>query len=330
MRRRAFISLVGGAAATWPFAGRAQQSRRVRRIGMLIGRAATDPEGQSYVSAFRQALQSLGWRAGENVEIEARWQARDTVEARASALELIALDPDVLVINSSPYLRAARQVAGKIPIIFVAIADPVGQGFVESLARPGGNITGFGVEDASMGVKWLELLIEVAPHLTHVTALFNPDTSPNSNIFLSSMQRAVPSAKLERTSAVVRSSTEIERVVAGVGRQGNSGLVVLPDNFLYTRRQMIVELTARHTVPAIYYHTEFAKAGGLIAYGIERVDLFRRAASHVDLVLRGAKPAEIPVQMPTKFELVVNLKTARALGIRIPESITVRADEVIE
>lgn len=330
MKRRDFIAFAGGVASAWPLWSRAQQAERVRRIGMLIARAESDAEGQAYVTALRQALEKLGWRLGRNVEIETRWQAGSTGQAQAFARELVASRPDLLVVNSTPYLRAAGQVAGEIPIVFVAIADPVGQGFVASLARPGGTMTGFGVEDASLGAKWLELLKEMAPRIARATAIFNPETSPNAQMFLSAMAAVGASLAVEQIAAPVRTEGEIEHTIAKAQNRQRGGLIVLPDNFLYTRRQMIVALAARHAIPAIYYHTEFARAGGLIAYGIDRVDLFRRAAHPVDRILRGAKPADLPVEMPSKFELVVNHRTAKALGLAIPPSVLTRADEVIE
>ena len=324
------LALAGGAAAAWPFAARAQQPDRMRRVGVLLARSATDPEGQAYVAALRRGLEQLGWTPGRNVDIELRWQVGDPSRALAFAKELVALNPDVLIANSTPNLAAARQATASIPIVFVGVADPVGQGFVASLARPGGNATGFGLEEASMGGKWLELLKEIAPGISRCTIIFNPETAPYARMFMPSLDDAGHVLTVELTTSAVRTETEIEHAIAAAGREQRGGLIVLPDSFLIARRDMIVALVAKYRLPAVYPFGSFAKGGGLISYGVERVDLFRRAVNYVDLILKGAKAADLPVQMPTKFEFAINLKTAKALGITVPDILLARADEVIE
>jgi putative tryptophan/tyrosine transport system substrate-binding protein len=327
--RRELITLLGGAAAPWPLAARAQQSDRVPRIGVLMVRAEDDREGQSYVAAFRRGLTALGWVPGENVEVEYRWQANNTTMAQAFAKELVEFRPDIIVVNATPSLAAMRQATRTIPIVFVGVADPVGQGFVPSLARPGGNITGFGLEEPSMGAKWVELLKEIAPRVARAAILFNPETAPFARMFLPSMEAAARSAALTLTVAPVSDGAEAEQAIMAAGREGG-GLIALPDSFLFGRREMIVALTASQHTPAVYAYRAFVTDGGLIAYGIDRIELFRLATFYVDRILKGAKPADLPVQLPTKFELAINLKTAKSLGLDIPPSLLVRADEVIE
>jgi putative tryptophan/tyrosine transport system substrate-binding protein len=330
MRRREFITLLGGVAAAWPVSTRAQQTNRMRRIGVLIARAESDPEGQRYAAAFLRGLAALGWVPGQNVEIEYRWQAGDTSQAQALAKELVELRPDILVANATPSLAAMWQATRTIPIIFIGVADPVGQGFVPSLARPGGNMTGFGLEEPSMGAKWVELLKEISPRVARAAILFNPQTAPFSRMFLPSMEAAARPAGLTLTIAAVSNGAEIEQVIAAAGREPDGGLIALPDSFLFGLREMIVALTASRNLPAVYAYRLFPAVGGLIAYGIDRVDLFRLATSYVDRILKGERPADLPVQLPTKFELVINLKTARSLGLDIPPTLLARADEVIE
>jgi len=330
MNRREFITLLGGAAAAWPLAARAQQAERMRRIGVLMARAASDPEGQKQAAAFQRSLEELGWSSSRNMEIEFRWPAGDGARALAQSKELVDQHVDIIVANSTPSLVAVRQATQAIPIVFVAIADPVAQGFVPSLARPGGIITGFGAEEPSMGAKWVELLREIAPRVQSITVIFNPDTAPFARMFLPSMEAARPSAQFELIQSPVRSERDLERAVAAAGNRSHAGLVVLPDSFLNSRREMVVALTAEQRLPAIHSVSEFARSGGLIAYGIDRADLFRRAASYVDRVLKGTNPADLPVQQPTLFELVVNTKTAKALGLEVPPTLLARADEVIE
>jgi putative ABC transport system substrate-binding protein len=329
MRRRAFITLLGGAAAAWPLAARAQSSA-VRRIGVLMGRSANDPEGQKQAAALQRGLQELGWSPGRNLEIDYRWPAGNAGLTQASAKELVELRPDILVANSTPSLIAARGATSTIPIVFVAIADPVAQGFVQSLARPGGNMTGFEAEEPSMGAKWVQLLNEIAPRIGPTTVIFNPDSAPFSRMFLPSMEAARPAAAFQLIISPVRNETEVNRAIVDAGRQPSGGLIVLPDSFLSSRHEMIVALVEKQHLPAIYSVSEFSRSGGLIAYGFDRADQFRRAAAYVDRILKGEKPADLPVQLPTKFQLVINLKTAKALGLTVPQTLLVAADEVIE
>jgi len=327
--RREFITLLGGAAVAWPLAARAQSSA-VRRIGVLMGRSANDPEGQQQAAALQRGLEELGWSPGRNLEIDYRWPAGDAGLAQASAKELVELRSDILVANSTPSLIAARGATSTIPIVFVAIADPVAQGFVQSLARPGGNMTGFEAEEPSMGAKWVQLLNEIAPRVGPITVIFNPDSAPFSRMFLPSMEAARPTAAFELIISPVRNETEINRAIVAAGRQPSGGLIVLPDSFLSSRHEMIVALVAKQHLPAIYSVSEFSRSGGLIAYGFDRADQFRRAAAYVDRILKGEKPADLPVQLPTKFQLVINLKTAKALGLTVPQTLLVAANEVIE
>ena len=329
MTRREFITLLGGAAVAWPLAARAQSSA-VRRIGVLMGRSANDPEGQQQAAALQRGLEELGWSPGRNLEIDYRWPAGDAGLAQASAKELVELRSDILVANSTPSLIAARGATSTIPIVFVAIADPVAQGFVQSLARPGGNMTGFEAEEPSMGAKWVQLLNEIAPRVGPITVIFNPDSAPFSRMFLPSMEAARPTAAFELIISPVRNETEINRAIVAAGRQPSGGLIVLPDSFLSSRHEMIVALVAKQHLPAIYSVSEFSRSGGLIAYGFDRADQFRRAAAYVDRILKGEKPADLPVQLPTKFQLVINLKTAKALGLTVPQTLLVAANEVIE
>ena len=295
-----------------------------------MGRAANDPEGQNQAAALRGGLEELGWSSPRNVKIEFRWPAGDSVRARAQAKELVDLPVDVIVANSTPSLVAARQATSAIPIVFVAIADPVAQGFVQSLARPGGNITGFGAEEPSMGAKWVQLFNELAPRLGSITVMFNPDSAPFARMFLPAMEVVRASSAFELVISPVRSENEIDRAIAATSGQQSGGLIALPDSFLNSRHEMIVALTAKHHVPAIYSVSEFTRSGGLIAYGIERADLFRRSAVYLDRVLKGEKAADLPVQQPTKFELVINLKTAKALGLDVPNTLLISANAVIE
>jgi putative ABC transport system substrate-binding protein len=330
MRRREFITLLGGAAAARPLAAFAQQPERVQRIGVLLGRKQNDPEGQSYVAAFEQGLAESGWLPHRNIEIDYHWQT-DAVEKRlAIAKDLVASNVDLLVANSTPNLVAARAATRTIPIVFVAIADPVVQGFVKSLARPGGMITGFGAEEPAMGAKWVELLQEIAPHVGPMTAIFNPNSAPFARLFLPSIEALRPAGAGGVTISQVHDESETEQAVAAAARRPASGLIFLPDSFLASHRDIIVGAAAKYRLPAIYAVSTFVQSGGLIAYGIDRADLFRRAADYVARILKGSKPADLPVQMPAKFELVINLKTARTLGITVSPMLLARADKVIE
>jgi putative ABC transport system substrate-binding protein len=328
MRRREFISMLGGAVA-WPLAARAQQPERMRRVGVLEPIAVDDPEALARVTAFAQGLQQLGRTASRNVRIDYRWGAGDADRIRQQAVELAALAPDaILTVGTStaaPMLRATRTV----PIVFVAVVDPVGAGYVDSLARPGGNATGFTNFEYSMGAKWLELLKEIAPAVTRVAVIRDPDLSLGAGQF-SAIQTAAPSLGIEARPVNVRDPGEIERVIAAFARSGHGGLIVTGSGLAAVHRHVLISLAARHNLPAVYYERYFVAAGGLISYGTSVVEQHRLAAGYVDRILRGEKPADLPVQAPTKYELVVNLKTAKALGLDIPTTVLARADEVIE
>jgi len=320
---------VGGAAA-WPLAARAQQGEGVRRIGVLMARKIDDAEGQKQFAALRDGLAERGWSEGKTFHIETRWTVADAAEALKFAQELVRSKSEVLVANGTPSLVAMRQVTSTIPIVFVSVADPVGQRFVPSLARPGGNITGFSAEEATMGGKWLELLKELAPRVKRIAIIYNPATAPYAPMFFPAMQAASPGMAVALAISPVRTVADIERVIAGISHEAGGGLIVVPDSFMFGQRQQIIALAAKHRLPAIYPLQIFIPDGGLIAYGIERVDMFHRAADYVDRILRGASPVELPVQQPTKFELSINLKTAKALGLDVPLQLQQRADEVIE
>ena len=329
MKRREFITLLGGAAATWPLAARAQQAERVRRIGVLMGAVESDPARQSQLAAFRGALAKLGWREGSNLGIEVRWGTDPELCARYAA-ELVALDPEVLLADASPSLDALKRQTRTIPIVFVTIADPIGQGFVSNLAHPGGNITGFSVFDAPMAGKWLEMLTQITPPVTRVAMLFNPTTTPYANLMLRAMEEAAPSFAVTVQAAPVNSDSEVDAVMAALAREGHGGVLVLTSIFTATNRDAIIALTARHRLPAVYAFPFFAEAGGLMSYGVDIADVHRRAADYVNRILKGDKPGDLPVQMPIKFYLVINLKTARALDITVATSLLAIADEVIE
>jgi putative ABC transport system substrate-binding protein len=329
IRRRDFITLLSGAAAAWPLAVQAQQNG-VRRIGVLMGRRGDDAEGQKQAAALQRGLEELGWRSNRNIEIDVRWQTDDSTQRQAFAKELVELKPDVLVANTTPALLAAQQATTSVPMVFVAIADPVAQGFVQSLARPGGSITGFGAEEPSMGGKWVEMLREIAPAVRRITVIFNPSSAPFGPMFLPSMQAVGPPPPPEIVVSQVFSDADLESAIAAAAGDPSGGLICLPDSFLNARPATVVSLVARHNLPAIYPIPSFPRIGGLIAYGIERVDIFYRAAAYVDRILRGEHPSQLPVQFPTKFELVLNLKAAKALGLTVPTSMQLLADEVIE
>jgi putative ABC transport system substrate-binding protein len=328
IRRREFITLLGGAAA-WPVLVRAQQAERVRPIGVLMPYDESEPVAKVQLSAFTQALAGLGWTAGRNVRMDLRWGGDDTSRMQALAQELVGLQPDIIVTGATLATAAVQRETRTIPTIFVTGADPVARGIVPRLNRPDGNITGFSGLEASLGGKWLELLSEIAPGLKRAAIMFNPDTAPAS-VYMPSLEAAARSLKVELIITHVHSVVEMETAIRGIGSEPGGGLVAMPDVFMFAHRAPIISAAARNTVPAAYYRSEFAKDGGLLSYGPDRVDLFRRAASYVDRILRGAKPGELPVQLPTKFEMIVNRKTATALGLAIPPSILLRADEVIE
>ena len=329
MRRREFITLLGSAAAAWPLVARAQQPERMRRIGVLMGAVESDPARRSQLAAFRGALAKLGWREGSNLGIEVRWGADPELCARYAA-ELVALGPEVLLADSSPSLEALHRQTRTIPIVFVTVADPVGQGFVANLAHPGGNITGFSVFDAPMASKWLEMLTQITPPVTRVAMLFNPATTPYANLILQAMEEAAPSFAVAVRAAPVNSDSEVDAVMAALAREGRGGVLVLTSIFTATNRDAIITLAARHRLPAVYAFPFFAEAGGLMSYGVDVADVHRRAADYVNRILNGDKPGDLPVQTPTKFHLVINLKTARALDITVATSLLAIADEVIE
>jgi putative tryptophan/tyrosine transport system substrate-binding protein len=328
MRRRQFIAGLASAAA-WPVVARAQQGDRVRRIGVLMSFDENDPEGKLRLSAFTQALADLGWTDGRNVRMDLRWGGGDTNRIRALAQELVSLQPDIILTNGNAVTVALQRETRTIPIVFGAAGDPVGNGFVAALNQPGGNITGFANFEPSMVGKWVELLSETVPGLKRVAVMFNPNTAPLST-YMPSFETAAQSLKIAPIIAPVHSAVEIETAIIALGREPRGGLVVMPDTFMTVHRVPIISAAARNNVPAVYYLSAFARDGGLLSYGPNEVDTYRRAASYVDRILRGAKPAELPVQFPTKFEMVVNLKTAKALGLTVPQSILLNADEVIE
>jgi putative ABC transport system substrate-binding protein len=329
MKRREFITLAGG-AATWPLAARAQQADdRVRRIGVLTTGDENDPVWKTRLSAFTQALAGLGWTDGRNVRMDLRWAAGDNNRIRALAQELVGLRPDIFVTNSTASTVALQRETRTIPIVFASVSDPVASSIVARLDRPSGNATGFVLFEASLGGKWLELLSEIVPGLKRAAIMFNPDTAQVST-YLPSFETAARSLKVEPIIAPVHSDAEIETAIIALRREPGGGLVVIPDLFLGAHRAPIILAAARNNVPAVYSLSVFAREGGLLSYGTDRVDLFRRAATYVDRILRGAKAGDLPVQFPVKYEMVVNLKTAKALGLTVPPSILLRADEVIE
>jgi putative ABC transport system substrate-binding protein len=329
MRRREFITLIGGAAATWPLAAHAQQPAPIRRIGVLMNRAAGDREGQDEVVAFQQALQKLGWNDGRNVRFDIRWGENDVDQTRRYAAELIALTPDVCLASGALSVAALQHLSRTLPIVFVQVADPVGAGLVDTLDRPGSNTTGFMLFEYSLSGKWLELLKEIAPQVTRV-AVIRDSANPSGIGQFSAIQAAAQSHAVEVSPISVRDAGEIERAVAAFARSANGGLIVTGSAGGSVHRDLIVALAARHKLPAVYADDYIVAAGGLTSYGPDRVDQFRHAASYVDRILKGEKPADLPVQAPTKYELVINLKTAKALGLTIPANVLARADAVIE
>jgi putative ABC transport system substrate-binding protein len=329
MNRRAFLGLFGSVALL-PRRALAQQTAPVRRIAVLMARREHDPEAQRQIAALRKGLRDLDWKVGESLSIDTRWVVGDPQRALELARELVALKPDVLIANATPSLVALRQSTSTIPVVFVSVADPVGQGFVPSLSHPGGNITGFSAEEASMGGKWLDYLKEVAPATAKVALLYNPDTAPYGPMFLPAMQAASPRMKITLAPAAVRSFPEIERAVTEIASTPGGAVISLPDSFMFSQRTALIALTERLRLPLIFPIVIGATDGALLAYGIDRVDLFRRTADYVDRILKGTSPAVLPVQQPTKFELVINLGTAKALGLTVPQSLLLSADELIE
>jgi putative tryptophan/tyrosine transport system substrate-binding protein len=329
MRRREFIMLLGGAAAAWPLAARAQQAERMRRIAVLMNLAADDAEGQARLAAFRQGLQQLGWIEGRNAHLDIRWGAGDAERFRRYAAELVALAPDLILAASGSTMPPLLHATRTVPIVFVQVADPVGNGFVASLARPGGNATGFTNIDFSMSAKWLELLKQIAPGATRA-AVLRDSTEPTGIGQWGALQSVAPSFTLELTPVGVSDPGEIERAIAGFANLPNGALIVTASAPTAVHRDLIIALATRHRLPAVYAYKYFITSGGLISYGPDTIDPYRRAASYIDRILKGEKPADLPVQAPTKYELVINLKTAKALGLEIPDGLLARADEVIE
>jgi putative tryptophan/tyrosine transport system substrate-binding protein len=329
MRRREFITLLGGAAVAWPLTTRAQQPERMRRIGMLLPAAADDPEYQARVGAFLQALALLGWTIGRNVRIDTRWAGANAADIRRHATELAEFAPDVILAHGASTVGAMLQATRTVPIVFPVVGDPVAAGFVNSLARPGGNITGFMVFEYSLSGKWLELLKQIAPGVTRAAVLRDPAIGTGT-IQFAVIQAVAPSLGVEVNPVNMRDAGEIERAVAAFTRSPNGGLIVTAAGAAALHRNLIITLAARHKLPAVYFERTFVAAGGLISYGSNYVDQYRQAAGYVDRILKGEKPADLPVQAPTKYELVINLKTARALDLEIPPTLLARADEVIE
>jgi putative tryptophan/tyrosine transport system substrate-binding protein len=329
MRRREFITLVGGAAA-WPLAARAQQGGAVRLIGVLMGSAEGDAVARSDVAAFRDALTKMGWSESSNLRIELRWSAGDPDRMKAFAKELVDLRPDAILSENTPVTAALVRETRTIPIVIVVVADPIGSGFAASLARPGGNITGFTVQTSALGGKWVELLKEIAPPTVRMALLFNPATAAPLQFFMPSIQAAASSVAIQISNAPVYAKDEIEGVIAAQARNPGGGVIVMPDTFNAVNRELIVALALRYGVPAIYYNRIFSESGGLIAYGTDFTGQFHEAAGYIDRILKGAKPADLPIQTPTKYELIVNLKTAKALGLTVPPLMLGRADDVIE
>src|SRR3974377_425256 len=331
MRRREFITLLCGAATTWPLAASAQQPERVRAIGWLMGYAESDRAAQSWLAAFRGALTKLGWTEGRNLRIELRWSADDPDRMRTLAKELVDLRPDAILGATTPVVGALAHETRTISIVFTGVSDPIGSGFAANLAHPGGNITGFQANgDPSLGGKWVEQLKEIAPRTVRVALLFNPATTVPIQYFMPSIQTAASSFAVQVSATPVHVADEIEGVIAAQGRDPEGGLIAMPDVSNDVNRELIISLAARYRVPTIYYNRFFSELGGLISYGDVRSEQFRLAAGYIDRILKGEKPADLPVQVPTKFELVINLKTAKALGLTIPPSVLARADEAIE
>ena len=329
MKRREFITLLGGAAVGWPLAGGAQQGDRMRRIGVLMAFAESDPQAEARVAAFRKGLQKLGWAEGRNIRIDIRWATSDAALMQRFAKELVALQPDLILSHNTPTTAALLQQTRTIPIVFAVVSDPVGSGFVASFPRPGGNATGFTNIEPTMASKWLELLKEIAPSVTRVAILFNPATAPYAEYYLNPFKTAAASFALEAIAAPVRDTSELESIISAQARAPSGGLVVMTDSFLVANRAEITSLAARYRLPTVYPFRLFTELGGLLSYGNDLIDSFQRAATYADRILKGATPNELPVQAPVKFELIINLKTAKALGLEVPPTLLTRADEVI-
>jgi putative ABC transport system substrate-binding protein len=331
VKRREFISLLG-ATATWPVAARALQAEKMRRIGILMLFAQADRQAHADYAAFTTELQRMGWTEGQNIRIDQRWASGDVNRLQALAAELVDLKPDLVVVQGSAALAALQHATRTLPIIFAEVTDPVGQGFVESLARPGGNTTGFAMFELSMGGKWLDLLKKLRPSIKQVAVLSNPATStaPFAKLYFQSINAAAPRFGIKLLSLEVDDKTDLERMLSDLARDPSNGLIVLLDAFTYANRDFVIDQVARYRIPAIYTVSLFAEAGGLASYGVDLPDQFGRAATYVDRIFRGTRPADLPVQQPTKFKLVINLKTAKALGLTVPETLLATADEVIE
>jgi putative ABC transport system substrate-binding protein len=331
MNRRKLLGLIGGVAA-WPLAARGQKIVDVRHVGVLLSSDEKDPEGRATLAGFVQRLAELGWSEGHNLKLEIRWSAANVDQIRTFARELVASQPDVILAASTPVTAALHRETQTIPVVFVVVSDPVGDGFVVSLAHPGGNITGFLHSESGIGAKMLQMLNQIAPGVKRVALLFNPDTAPGGGTYyFRDFETAAQSSKIEPIAARARSDAEIESVITSLGAQPGGGLIVLPDPFMFTREKTIVSLAARTNVPAIYpWKFVVTRDGGLLSYGPDLIDIFRRGAPYVDQILRGVKPADLPVQVPIKFEMAVNARTAKALGLAVPLSIILGADEVID
>jgi putative tryptophan/tyrosine transport system substrate-binding protein len=332
MKRREFITLLGGATVAWPVAARAQQPDRMRRIGMLVGLPEGDPEGEKWVQAFLRGMSQLGWRLGTNFQLDVRWVATDFDRTQAIAKELVQSQPDLIQVTSTPATAAIMRETQTIPVVFASVSDPVGAGFIQTLTRPGGNATGFVNIEASLGGKWVEVLKDVAPGTSRAAMMFNPKTSPQTGYYRQSLEAAATSLTVEILPSPVGNSDEIQKVMVGLGQHSDAGLIVVPDVFTaaQAQRDLITSLATHHRIPVVYFIALFVRAGGLISYGVDHPDLLRRAATYADRILKGAKPQDLPVQLPTKFELVINLKTAKAMDLTVPPTLIARADEVIE
>jgi len=330
MKRREFITLVGGTAAAWPLAARAQQPKPMRLLSVLMGYAESDSAAQSWLVVFRGELAGLGWTEGSNLRMELRWGAADQDKIKTLAKELVNLRPDAILSVTTPVTSALAHETRTLPIVFAIVADPIGSGFVPSLSRPGGNITGFATINSALGGKWVELLKEVAPRTVRMALLYNPATAPPLQVYMTSIQAAASSFAVEASAAPVHVKDEIEGVIAAQAHNPGGGLIVMPEAFNVTNRDLIIALAARYGVPAIYATRFYAESGGLITYGVDYAEQFRQAAGYIDRVLKGTTPADLSVQQPTKFEFVINLKTAKALGLTIPDKLLATADDVIE
>jgi ABC-type uncharacterized transport system substrate-binding protein len=329
-KRRQVLTLLGGAAAAWPLAARSQQPDRMRRIGVLMSFAASDPDAQLRIGAFDKGMRDLGWMEGRNLHSEYWWAPDDGDGLRNHARELVRMAPDVILVNSTPATLAVHAQGGSVPVVFVQVTDPIGAGLVASLGQPGGNLTGFTSFEFSIGSKWLEMLKVVAPHVTRVALVFSPRTAPFADMFWGPIEAAAPSFDAKPIRAAVGSGAEIGQVLDAFAREPNGGLIVLPDVTTMNHREVIIALAARHRLPAVYPFRYFAASGGLMSYGTDLRDVFRRAAAYIDRILKGARAGELPVQAPTWLELVMNLRAAKVLGITMPPLLLARADEVIE